>query len=60
MTNTLQYPLERLRDVERRWQQMLQRTAAPRTIPPVGLKYSRPRVRFDVPVNAVSSSKRKN
>src|ERR1700730_7194675 len=38
--NTLQYPLERHRDVQRRWQQILQRTAAPRTIPPVGLKIS--------------------
>jgi hypothetical protein len=26
--NTLQIPLERHRDVQRRWQQMLQRTAA--------------------------------
>ena len=52
--NTLQIPLERNRDVQRRWQQMLQRTAAPRGIPPVGLKYSRTRVRFDVPLNGSS------
>jgi hypothetical protein len=38
--NTLQYPLERQRDVQRRWQQILQRTAAPRTIPPTTLKIS--------------------
>ena|ERR1700730_1822423 len=38
--NTLQYPLERHRDVQRRWQQILQRTAAPRTIPPATLKIS--------------------
>src|SRR5438309_1232654 len=52
--NTLQIPLERNRDVQRRWQQMLQRTAAPRSIPPVGLKYSRTPVRFDRPINASS------
>ena len=54
MPNALQIPLERNRDVQRRWQQMLQRTAAPRSIPPVGLKYSRTRVRFDVPLNGSS------
>jgi hypothetical protein len=56
--NTLQIPLERNRDVQRRWQRMLQRTAAPRSIPTVGLtvglKYSRTRVRFDVPLNGSS------
>jgi hypothetical protein len=52
--NTLQIPLERNRDVQRRWQQMLQRTAAPRSIPPVGLKYSRTPVRFDRPINGSS------
>jgi hypothetical protein len=56
--NTLQIPLERNRDVQRRWQQMLQRTAAPRSIPTVGLtvglKYSRTRVRFDAPLNGSS------
>jgi hypothetical protein len=52
--NTLQIPLERNRDVQRRWQHMLQRTAARRSIPPVGLKYSRTGVRFDVPLNGSS------
>jgi hypothetical protein len=52
--NTLQIPLERNRDVQRRWQQMLQRTAPPRRIPRVGLKDSRTRVRFDVPLNGSS------
>jgi hypothetical protein len=53
--NTLQIPLERNRDVQRRWQHMLQRTAARRSIPPaVGLKYSRTGVRFDVPPNGSS------
>ena len=56
MPNSLQYPLERHRDVQRRWQQILQRTAAPRTIPPVGLKYSRTTARFDVPISALSST----
>ena len=56
MPNTLQYPLERHRDVQRRWQQILQRTTAPRTIPPVGFKYSRITTRFDVPINALSST----
>jgi hypothetical protein len=49
--NTLQIPLERHRDVQRRWQHMLQRTAAPRSTPSVGLKYSRTPVRFDRPIN---------
>jgi hypothetical protein len=29
--NTLQYPLERQRDLQRRWQRLLRRTAAPKS-----------------------------
>ena len=38
MPNTLQYPLERHRDVQRRWQRLLQRTAAPKVYAPTPLK----------------------
>ena len=40
MLNTLQYPLERNRDIERRWQRLLQQTAPPR---PCGDPYDAPR-----------------
>jgi hypothetical protein len=30
MPNSLQYPLERHRDLQRRWQRLLQRTATPK------------------------------
>ena len=39
--NTLQYPLERHRDVQRRWQRLLQRTAAAKVYGPVPLKHLR-------------------
>ena len=41
MPNTLQYPLERHRDVQRRWQQLLQRTAAAKVYAPAPLKHLR-------------------
>jgi hypothetical protein len=40
--NTLQYPLERQRDLQRRWSRLLQRTVAPTNPPPADFKYSRP------------------
>jgi hypothetical protein len=36
--NTLQYPLERHRDVQRKWQRLLQRTSAPKVYAPIPLK----------------------
>src|ERR1700738_4912704 len=55
--NTLQYPLERHRDIQRRWQRLLQRPAAPkdRAAPP--LKHLRTVARLKMPISAVASSK---
>jgi hypothetical protein len=51
--NSLQYPLERERDLERRWQRLLQRTATAKHPVAVASKYLRaPSPRFDVPISA--------
>jgi hypothetical protein len=40
LPNSLQYPLELQRDLQRRWQRLLQRTAAPNVRAAVALKRS--------------------
>jgi hypothetical protein len=55
--NTLQYPLERHRDVQRRWQRLLQRTAAAKVYAPTPLKHLRIVAPVKVPASAVTSSK---
>ena len=44
--NTLQYPLERHRDVQQRWERLLQRTAAAKVYAPAPLKHLRRLKRF--------------
>jgi hypothetical protein len=55
--NTLQYPLERHRDIQRRWQRLLQRTAAPKDRAATPLKHLRTVARLKMPISAVASSK---
>jgi hypothetical protein len=53
--NLLQYPLERHRDVQRRWQRLLQRTGSPKDRGAIPLKQSQASP-FDVPNRALVSS----
>jgi len=56
--NSLQYPLERHRDLQRRWERLLQRTAAGKERAADALKSSRTPARFDVSKATPASSKR--
>ena len=53
MPNTLQYPLERHRDVQRKWQRLLQRTAAAKVYGPAPLKHMRRLVSASEPAQRI-------
>jgi hypothetical protein len=54
--NTLQYPLERHRDVQQRWERLLQRTAAAKVYAPAPLKLLRTLVSASEPCAVVRRS----
>jgi hypothetical protein len=57
MPNSLQYPLERERDLQRRWQRLLQRTIAPKSRIAAALRHSRVPSRFGVPTTPASGKR---
>jgi hypothetical protein len=66
LPNSLQYPLERERDLQRRWQQLVQRTTAPNVRAAFALKRSidnwseRPRdEKYDIYATSLPSMKNK-